>query len=260
MRLGILADPHGNLPALEACWRLLRELGTDMDVCLGDLVQYGPFPGEAIDFVRGHGIGCVQGNCDRAVAKGRRVSGDLFENTWWEAMAAETLAWTASVLDGEALAFLRRLPSELRLELDRVSVLCVHGLPGDITGELPVTGGGEAADHLLESGSCRVLLAGHTHDMRLASRPGGLLANPGSVGGGTLPGQASLAVLDVSDQGVPSVSWHRVPFDMDPYERRYREAGLPETFLRCIRHGRDPRGRWHADDVGARQRWAEDRP
>jgi len=257
LRLGVLSDIHGNLPAIEACWRLLQTLEVDLTVCLGDLVQYGPYPVEVIGFVREHGIECVQGNCDRAVARGRKGTGDVFESTYWEAMAAEALAWTSSMLDRDSIGFLRRLPMELKLDLDRVKVLCVHGLPGNITGELPGTGSGVVADHLLESGACRVLLAGHTHGMRLISRPGGLLANPGSVGGGTLPGEASMAVLDVDEAGIPALSWYRVPYDIGAYEQKFRQAHLPETFLKCIRLGRDPRGRWHVDDISWRHKWAE---
>lgn len=258
MRLGVLSDIHGNLPALEACWRTLCGLEVDLTVCLGDLVQYGPYPAEVVDFVRGHGIECIQGNCDRAVSKGRKSTGDVFESTYWEALAAEALAWTAAALDREALGFLKRLPMERRLDLDRVSVLCVHGLPGDITGELPRTSSGVVADRLLLSGACRVLLTGHTHEMRLIPRPGGLLAGPGSVGGGTLPGEASMAVLDIDGTGLPSISWMRVGYDFAAYERRFRAAGLPGTFLKCIRLGRDPRGRWLVDDIGRRHQWAED--
>ena len=257
MRVGILADIHGNLPALQACWRELESLGTDITVCLGDLVQYGPYPSEVIDFVRDHGIASLQGNCDRAVARSRSSTGDRFESTFWETMATETLAWTADTLGSEGAAFLRRLPQEIRLEADRVKVLCVHGLPGNITGELPEPSAGSVVDHLLDSGSCRVLLAGHTHRMSLASRPSGMLVNPGSVGGGTLPGQATMAVLDVDESGVPSISWHRVGYDMDPYERKFRHEGLPETFLKCIKYGRDPRGGWHVDDIIWRHKWAE---
>jgi putative phosphoesterase len=257
VRLGVLADIHGNLPALEACWQLLGTLEVDLTVCLGDLVQYGPYPAEVVDFVREHGIECVQGNCDRAVARGRKSTGDVFESTYWEAMAAESLNWTASVLDTDACGFLRKLPMERRFDLDRVKVLCVHGLPGDITGELPDTGSGVVADHLLESGACRVLLAGHTHEMRLIPRPGGLLANPGSAGGGTLPGEASMALLDVDSAGVPALSWYRVSYDLGAYMRKFRLEGLPDTFLKCIRFGRDPRGRWHVDQISWMQKWAE---
>ncbi len=257
MKLGVISDIHGNLPALEACWALLEEERVDRTVCLGDLVQFGPYPGEVVDFIMEKDIDTVQGNCDRAVGRGRSQTGDRFELGWWGDLARDFLSWTSDELGSERLRYLRKLPMELRFEDMGKSILCVHGLPGDITGELPGHESRGVADHLLESSRCDVLMAGHTHEMTLISRPGGLLLNPGSVGGGTLPGKATLMILGSDDEGSMSVSWHRVPWDTARYRKRYEKEGLPETFLKCVLLGRDPRGKWHTDLISWRQKWAE---
>ena len=47
MRLLIYSDVHGNLPAFEA---MLKAVGTcDQYICLGDLVNYGPWSNECVD-------------------------------------------------------------------------------------------------------------------------------------------------------------------------------------------------------------------
>ena len=257
MKLGVISDVHGNLPGLEACWERLVEEDTDRIVCLGDLVQYGPYPAEVVDFVREKRIDTVQGNCDRAAARGRLDTGDRFETGWWNDLARETLAWTREALGPDRLRFLKRLPMELRFEDLGKDILCVHGLPGEITGELHGDAPGELADHLLVSSRCSVLIAGHTHEMTLLDRPGGMLLNPGSVGGGTLPGAATLLILESDEEGLCSVSWQRVPWDTDRYRRKYENERLPGTFLKCVLLGRDPRGSWHADGISWRQKWAE---
>ncbi len=258
MKIGIISDIHGNLPGLQACWRSLSSQEVDQVVCLGDLVQYGPYPSEVVDFVIRHGIDTVQGNCDRAVGRGRETTGDEFDNVHWDNMAADSLQWTRDQLSDSQVKFLRKLPAEMRYRSGKWNILCVHGLPGNITGSIRENATGEVYGFMIRRNSCDILALGHTHRMFLRSVQEGLIVNPGSVGGGTLPGESTLALLEVDNEtGIVSISWQRVPFDMEAYSRKYLHEGLPETFLRCVVLGRDPRGEWLNDDITRRQRWAE---
>lgn len=280
MRIGVLADVHGNLQGLEAAWRALVGEGADLVLNLGDLVQYGPHPEECVAFAMEHGIESIQGNCDRAAARRRRDTGDEFENVHWRRLAGQVLDWTSEHLSGRSGCWLRRLPGEKRLEIERVRVLAVHGLPGRISVGLP---GGSALgledmmaeevraerdglsrsfdlldvyDHLLRESRADILLLGHTHSQTLVWRPSGLIVNPGSVGGGTLPSAGTAALLDVGNRRDISVSWIRFPFDCNAYARDCRAAGIPDLFSKCVELGRDQRGTWHTLDTLSRQRWA----
>ncbi len=257
MRLGILSDIHGNLPGLEACLARLEELGAERILCTGDLVQYGPFPAEVVDLIERSGVETVQGNCDRAVARGRGSTGDSFGSSYWDRLAAESLGWTGSRVSGRRRDFLKKLPDSLRFEVDGVRLLLVHGLPGNITGELPPRGANDLYEMLLSSNHCDVLVTGHSHELVTVRRPGGILCSAGSVGGGTVPGGSTFLVLDVDDYSRPCVGWYRVDFDTQRYREAYEAAGLPEVFLRCVMTGRDQRGRWHTEDTTWRQKWAE---
>ena len=62
MKLLILSDIHGNVDALHA----IRELYDELWV-LGDIVNYGPEPREALEAVRATASIVVQGNHDHAV-------------------------------------------------------------------------------------------------------------------------------------------------------------------------------------------------
>jgi predicted phosphodiesterase len=49
MKVVVFSDIHGNLPALEAC---LNDAGpADQYICLGDIVNYGPWSNECVDMV-----------------------------------------------------------------------------------------------------------------------------------------------------------------------------------------------------------------
>jgi len=256
MRIGVISDVYGNLPALEAAWAWLSGEGAELVVCLGDLVGYGALPEETVCFVRDHGIETVQGNWDRAVARGRESAGDAFDNPYWRKLAGESLQWTRSRLSTGSIDYLRNLPGEVRYSIERSSILCVHGQPGNVSGRIEHDAGNEIFDMLLARSHCNVLLSGNTGTAALAVRRDGCLINPGSVGGGTYPSQASAAVIDSGGPGSIPVWWQRIPYDFDRYAALYTESGLPEIFLRCIRTGRDPRGNWHTDKTYWRQQWA----
>jgi len=66
MRLAVLADIHGNLPALDAVLRDVDAAGTDAIVLNGDLAT-GPMPAETLDRLAGLGDKAiwVRGNADR---------------------------------------------------------------------------------------------------------------------------------------------------------------------------------------------------
>ncbi len=258
MRIGIISDIHGNLPGLEACLKALTEEDVDQIICLGDLVQFGPFPSEVIDLLQKNNIDTIQGNCDRAVAKGRDSTGDSFENIHWEHLSSELLQWTKDQIKPAQKKYLKKLPAELRYRIGSRRILCVHGLPGDINGSIRGNVSNEVYDYMLSRNSCDILVLGHTHEMLLQPRGSRMIINPGSVGGGTLPGEATMAVLDINEENTTtSICWRRIPFNTVIYENKYRHEGLPETFLKCILLGRDPRGKWHTDDYTRRQKWAE---
>ena len=258
MRIALISDVHGNLPGLEASLEFLDSLGTDQIVCLGDLVHYGPYPSEVVDLINDRRIDTVQGNCDRAVGRGRDSTGDDYPNVQWQKEADEVLEWTCDQIDMKQKKYLGRLPFSRRYRIGSTRILCVHGTPANISASVRNSDTPEVHRYLLKRNDCDVLAAGHTHDMLLYSRNDGMIANPGSVGGGTLPGTATIAVLEV-DENRPRVSvcWHRIPFDTGRYRAKYSEENLPETFLKCVLLGRDPRGEWHARGVGRRQKWAE---
>ena len=65
MRVGLISDIHGNLPALDAVAADLEREGVDEIVCLGD-VAVGPQPAETLARVKELGCRVVMGNWDAA--------------------------------------------------------------------------------------------------------------------------------------------------------------------------------------------------
>jgi putative phosphoesterase len=216
MRLGLLADVHANLPALEAALAALAARGIGRYVCAGDLVGYGPFPNECVERIAGLDVTCVAGNHDLIVL-GRLDDGRCIP------VARETLRWTRAVLAPEAHAYLERLP----LLAETGGVFVAHGTLDDP--ERYVTSTEAAARELAKlsdtHAEARALVVGHTHRPRVhGTRP--LFVNPGAVGQSReLRVRARCAVLDVDALTVELIA---VPYDTDRTRRALRAHGLPE--------------------------------
>lgn len=72
-RLAIIADVHGNLPALKA---VIAAVG-DVDgwICAGDVAGHLPFVDETAACLRTLGAHCVKGNHDAALVEGYGIPG-----------------------------------------------------------------------------------------------------------------------------------------------------------------------------------------
>jgi protein phosphatase len=111
VKLLILSDIHGNLDALHA----IRESYDELWV-LGDIVNYGPEPREALEATASI---VVQGNHDHAV-------GDCDDSRWsarFREVAEATRRFTSSQLSSSQKAYLRSLPLKARVEREGGTLL-----------------------------------------------------------------------------------------------------------------------------------------
>jgi predicted phosphodiesterase len=176
MRLAVIADIHGNLPALEAVLADIARRGADRTINLGDCVSGPLWPGETMDLLDACAIPSVRGNHDRWVAETPR-----------ERMYPSD-AHAFDRLSPEQQRALGALPP--RLDLDG-SIVAVHGTPSDdnayllddiLEGRLVLSRPAQIAARL-EATAASLLLCAHSHKPRLVGGPGAMtILNPGSVG------------------------------------------------------------------------------
>jgi predicted phosphodiesterase len=128
MKLAILADIHGNLPALDAVARELERLQPDYVVVNGDLINGVPFSAEVIDRIRGLGWAVVRGNHEfylLDLGTSRAAPGSDDAERWGQ------LHWLCARVTPAQAAYLAMLPDERTLYLPGAQPLRVtHGLPG----------------------------------------------------------------------------------------------------------------------------------
>jgi putative phosphoesterase len=236
-RFAVLADVHGNLPALEAVLSHLEEQGGyDQMLVLGDLAVFGPYPQQTLEQLAALSeTSFVQGNTDRYLVTGRRPPQPPAEDEpRWRKMPAflevrdANFRWTIEQLDYTWYSFLKDLPNEQRLEVPGYgSILAVHGSPlGDEVGIWAETTDGELSE-MVSATDCRLLLCGHTHQPLDRSLGEVRVVNVGSVG---LPldgdRRAAYAILEL-EGGECHAAIRRVEYDVEKVLDRLSGVGHP---------------------------------
>lgn len=233
MRIGILSDIHGNLPALEAVLADMERRGVDRAVNLGDVAFRGPFPAECTARVREMGAPVILGNTEvwLTEAEPKLPEALLAVRTWTrERMAPADLDWLAG------------LPAEFRFTVEGQRLLFAHGSPrSNMEFLFPFSPEAELREALADCGA-DVVVVGHTH-WAFSRRIGQVhLIGAGSIG---LPfdgdSRAAYAILEVTERNV-GVTHVRVAYDQERTLTAARAEGFPDMgFLEAVvRRGQRP--------------------
>lgn len=238
MRLAVVTDIHGNLPALEAVIADFTQAGADSVINLGDIVSGPLWPAETADRLMALGWPTLAGNHERQVlqpierqgASDRHAAQRLNEtHRSWLAGLPKTLWFGADLFccHGTPDSDLRYFLETVTPDFGRAGSFGVRAATNDEVHE--------RAGHIGAS----LILCGHTHQPRATRLDDGrLLVNPGSVG--------------------------LQAFDDDHPHPHYIEAGSPHARYALIERQHD---RWRATlrevvydwEAAARQAQTNDR-
>ena len=221
MRVAVLYDIHGNLPALEAVLQDVGQAEVDRIVVGGDIVP-GPMPREVLERLLGLAmpVQFIHGNCEREMLG--EVRGDA-ASTIPERYRAP-LRWVAEELGPANLQLMAGWPDTLSVEIEGLGkVLFCHATPRDdnevftrLTPTdrlLPVFNGVDAA----------VVVCGHTH-MQFDRTVGKTrVVNAGSVG---MPFGAPGAFWLLLG---PDVQLRRTDYDLVSAAERIKATRYPQA-------------------------------
>ena len=232
MRIALLSDVHGNLPAFRAVLADVDAAGADRVFCLGDLVGYGAQPDGCVALARERCDICLAGNHDLVVTGAIDIAD-------FSPSAAQAAVWTREHITPESLEYLSgRAPLAPDGEVG-----LFHASPRDPVWEyvLSTWQAGECMDVM----STRIGAIGHSHVALYFARaegrpvggapaPGGTeadvsegewLLNPGGVG---QPRDCdSRAAWLLLDTDAWTAEWRRVEYPIDEAAAAIQEAGLP---------------------------------
>jgi diadenosine tetraphosphatase ApaH/serine/threonine PP2A family protein phosphatase len=234
MRIALLSDVHGNLPAFRAVVADVDAAGVDEIWCLGDLVGYGADPDGCVALARERCHVCLAGNHDLV------VTGEI-DIADFSPGAATAARWTRETIAAESLEFLRGL----RPAAPEREPALFHASPRDPVWEYVLSTW--QAEECIELMDSRVAAVGHSHvalsfrrdgdgvvtgatmpaDTELDLGSGHWLVNPGGVGQ-PRDGDPRAAWL-LLDTETWAASWRRVEYPIDEAAAAIEAAGLPEV-------------------------------
>lgn len=242
IRIALVSDIHGNLPALEAVVADTRRRGVTSIVNLGDSLSGPLLPAETARFLMAQDWVQLAGNHERQLLEFNEQGGGQSDAYAHSQLGAEVFEWMRSLKHSQPL--------------DAQIHLC-HGTPrNDVEAFLESLEGDRTRPATLEeiSARCtlrdpRVIACGHTHIPRVTqSATGQLLVNPGSVGLQAYEddhphryyvenGDAYARYATIEQRGG---QWHAqihpVPYDFESMARLAEKNGRPE-WARALRTG-----------------------
>lgn len=161
MKLAVLADIHGNLPALEAVVEDIQRVRPDYVVVAGDLINAVPFSVEVVELIMATDWLVVRGNHEFYYLDfgTDRMHPDVSDPSRWNA-----LHMLHAALPDHIGNYLATLPDDLNLMWPRFEPLrVVHGMPGDPRAGVFTTASDADVAQLLEAVPQHTVITAHTH-------------------------------------------------------------------------------------------------
>src|ERR1700733_10489603 len=179
MQIAVLADIHGNLPALEAVAADVYRLHPDLVFVAGDFQNRGPNPREVTEFVARSGWTLLRGNHEDYVIRQSLQSRTVDFADYYNWLPAR---WTAD-LTSDFVEAIKQLPIATTFKgPDGRSITIAHGSPrSNNEGFFPRTTEAKARE-MLGSDPPSLLCVGHSHVPFIRKVDPTLLVNVGAVG------------------------------------------------------------------------------
>ncbi|MCB0062771.1 MAG: metallophosphoesterase family protein [Caldilineaceae bacterium] len=236
MRIALLSDIHGNLTALNAVLAELAAEQIDQYLCLGDVVEHGPQPREALARTLALNCPIIMGNTDERMltivdtATPPSPMRPGYEQDVWSA---------AQLTEADRTAIRMFVPTAHVTLAEDVTLLAFHGSPRHNNEFIGASLSDEALGERLAGVQATILAGGHSHEQLLRRYGDIFVVNPGSIGapfnvsdsGPQRPAWAEYAVLDIQSRTQINIDFRRTPFDVEQHIQAYERSDMPHKHL-----------------------------
>jgi putative phosphoesterase len=237
LKLAILGDIHGNLPALQVAYDTALEAKAEKIYHLGDLGGYAPFVNEVVDFLIEHKIEGVQGNYDEAVAFDKEHCGCKYENDFQAEMAHLSFEWTKKHVTEKSKNYMKNLPFQLSLEIEGKKVKIFHATPTKNN----LYWYEERPDNffllMADKAQADIMIYGHTHIPYFKQLNGKYFINAGSVGKPKdKDPRICVCLIDLNQDNI-KLTFIRKEYDIKFVCKEIINSGLPYYFAEKLMKG-----------------------
>ena len=243
-RILLLADIHGNFPALEAIARELHPASFQFIVNCGDSLVYAPFANETIDWLAAHRAISILGNTDenvirllqgKTVKKPGKPEKRIMYTTTADALGPAEQRYLLPLGKTAELA----IPATAATYPEKpVKIGIFHGSPADPDEFLFADTPDERFHELAEKTDCRIVVTGHSHSPYHKYLSATHFINPGSAGR-MFDGdpRGCCASLEIAGD-IVTVRHFRIAYKIDQVVAAIREQRLPEIYTTMFQQGR----------------------
>lgn len=220
MRLAVLADIHGNLPAFEAVLEHLDRQKVDGLIIAGDTVNCGPDSAACWSLAQAQGCPVLRGNHERYVYD-LHAPGAPPE---WRSPRFAPTRWTYAQCNEAMRSQMAEAPFSLRPE-GTADLLVVHASKRADNDALTAHTPTETLGLMFAGCDDRLIVRGHNHIPGERQWDGRSIVTTGSVGF-PVNGEPTAQYL-LLERGRSGWRWqhHWVPYDLDAVETRFRTSG-----------------------------------
>lgn len=271
MRVALISDIHGNLPALQAVVAHARSQSVLAIWNMGDSIGYGANPDRVLRLLQQEKVISIQGNFDRDVLRFHRK-----KTAWREKRRPEeflAIYWADENISEPSRDYLAGLQENLRLRLGETRILLSHGSPASRKEKLSLDTPAKTFRDLSAKADAEIICCGHSHQAFYRKAKKSVFINPGSVGGQRDGDpRASYAVIELdpamlvegTGRGHPiEFLPFRVEYDLERAVAEIRRRRLPEAFAQMFLQGRDLASvleepeTWQVSSSDPQSRWKE---
>ena len=229
MKIAVISDIHGNLPALEAVMEDIKNRNIDKIICLGDIIGKGPSSNEAIDICKQECEVVIKGNWDYFVHKSYTdmLQGQVSDVT-------ERNRWYVSGMSPHNLEYLGALPHSTEFYIGGKLARLFHAHPQNYNRyyqNSPIEQRRELfgfGDFSLEKKSADIAIYADIHSAYLQMLNTGFLINVGSVGNPLEIPESSYVILSGDENSSFGVEFMRVRYDIEKAVAMAIEANVPD--------------------------------
>lgn len=221
MKLGIVADAHGNPRALELCLQVLERLEAEKIYFLGDAIGYLPGGNEVLDILRLYPVQCQKGNHE-AMLLGEILVSEEKAQVYGIHSSRERVSQAN-------LEFIQGWPKCRELSVDGRRIFLVHGSPEDYLQGYVYSG---RDFRFVNQYSYDAIFMGHTHYPFVFDHQGMQVVNVGSCG---LPrDQGNLSSFAIYDTHARHTEILRLPFDSKKVIESFQQVIIPQEVINCL--------------------------
>jgi putative phosphoesterase len=230
MRIALISDIHGNLPALDAVLAELDAAAIDQIVCLGDVALFGPQPREVLARLKELGGPVVMGNTDAwALAPLPFEIRDEDSHRFYEVEL-----WGARQLSAVDLDYMGSFQPSVETPLGSgQSLLCFHGSPRSNTEAILSTTPDDELGLMLSGCQVAIMAVGHTHAQMMRRFGATTLINPGSAGLPIVPDPLTGKARNPPWAEYAVVGWQAGSPRIEFRRTLYETSGLIRSALVC---------------------------